>query len=147
MTANLFSNEPSKGDFNYLPVTKRFLDSFYPKKHKPIDTNLVEVHIYLETNNIMTIEEQPNYGLLQLMNDLGGVIGLYLGLAVVSIFEICELLCILGYIAVKRMLGVVNEYEVEEMVNLRQSHFISFRRFPNTEFNHTSRFAIKNGAK
>ena len=104
-------------DLHYSLVAERFLEAL-TKKNKTIDANLVEVHIYLESNNIMTIEEQPNYGMLQLMNDLGGVIGLYLGLAVVSIFEICELLCLLLFIGAKRMLGVVSKYEMEEMVKL-----------------------------
>jgi ABC-type proline/glycine betaine transport system permease subunit len=116
-----------------------------------IQNNLVELHIYLNQNNIQTILEQPAYELSALASDLGGVskksvhlrlrcrsdygmtlisssgfysemmrgiaifpsrahyslvIGLYLGLTVVSAVEIFETVCLLIYVGLMRLRGL-----------------------------------------
>jgi hypothetical protein len=60
--------------------------------------NLVELHIYLESNNIQYILEQHDYEFSQLMSDVGGVIGLYLGIAVVSAIELIESCFLYGFV-------------------------------------------------
>jgi hypothetical protein len=61
--------------------------------------NLVELHIYLESNSIQQIIEEPDYEFSQLLSDLGGVIGLYLGMAVVSALELVESCFLFGLLA------------------------------------------------
>ena len=55
-----------------------------------MEKNLVELHIYLQSNSIQYVREEPDYEFSQLLSDLGGVIGLYLGMAVVSALELLE---------------------------------------------------------
>jgi hypothetical protein len=49
---------------------------------------------------------------------MGGGLGLYLGMAVASLVEMIEMLCLLGYICVKKIFGFVTDVEIEEMVRL-----------------------------
>jgi hypothetical protein len=56
------------------------------------------VHIYLESNNEHYILEQPDYEFATLLSDVGGVIGLYLGMAVVSLVEVLESCALLVYV-------------------------------------------------
>ena len=57
--------------------------------------NLVELLIYLESNTITVITESADYGVSQLLCDLGGVVGLYIGMTIVSFCEVFELLALL----------------------------------------------------
>ncbi len=61
--------------------------------HLYIEQNLVELHVFLKTKDIEYISEEADYELASLFSDLGGVIGLYLGLAVVTILEFGEIAC------------------------------------------------------
>ncbi|XP_054713524.1 amiloride-sensitive sodium channel subunit beta-like [Uloborus diversus] len=54
--------------------------------------NLLRVHLYMEEMIYMSIEERYSYTLPKLLADLGGCLGLYLGVSVVSIIELIELL-------------------------------------------------------
>ncbi|KAF8796905.1 Amiloride-sensitive sodium channel subunit like protein [Argiope bruennichi] len=64
--------------------------------------NLLRVHVFIEEMIYMSIEETYSYTLPKLMADLGGCLGLYLGVSVISIIEFIDLfgstslLCLLG---------------------------------------------------
>jgi hypothetical protein len=62
------------------------------------------------------IVESVDYSLSSLCSDLGGGLGLWLGLAIASLVEIIEMICLLGYICVKRISGFVTDAEIKEMV-------------------------------
>ena len=53
------------------------------------------MHVYLQSNMITYIVESQDYELNQLLGDLGGVVGLYIGMTIVTFFELLELLCLL----------------------------------------------------
>ena len=73
-----------------------------------------EVHVYMQTNMITYIVESPDYPLTQMLGELGGVIGLYIGMTIATLFELLELLCLLVYIFVRRITGYVTEGEMSE---------------------------------
>ncbi|GFU42102.1 uncharacterized protein NPIL_351801 [Nephila pilipes] len=64
--------------------------------------NLLRVHVFVEEMIYMSIEENYSYTLPKLMADLGGCLGLYLGVSVISIIEFIDLfgsatlLCLMG---------------------------------------------------
>ena len=60
-----------------------------------VPKNLAEVHVYMDSNIITYIEERADYEASQLLSDLGGVVGLYVGMTIVSFFELMEMLCLL----------------------------------------------------
>uniref|UniRef100_T1IGW0 Uncharacterized protein n=1 Tax=Strigamia maritima TaxID=126957 RepID=T1IGW0_STRMM len=45
---------------------------------------------YYSTNQIETVRQKLEYQLFSLLCDIGGNLGLYLGLSIISLFEICE---------------------------------------------------------
>ncbi len=73
-----------------------------------ISNNIVELHLYLQTNGIQMTTEVPDYPFANLLSDLGGVIGLYLGMTVISLVEFSELVIFLVYVYIKRAIGCVD---------------------------------------
>lgn len=52
--------------------------------------NLVNVRVFYETFNVDVIEETPDYGLTSFLSDIGGITGLYLGMSLISLYELFE---------------------------------------------------------
>ncbi|GFW96009.1 uncharacterized protein TNCV_957241 [Trichonephila clavipes] len=69
---------------------------------RTVSENLLRVHVFVEEMIYMSIEESYSYTLPKLMADLGGCLGLYLGVSVISIIEFIDLfgsatlLCLMG---------------------------------------------------
>ncbi|KAG8194765.1 hypothetical protein JTE90_026405 [Oedothorax gibbosus] len=53
--------------------------------------NLLRVHLFVEEMTYMSVEEKYSYTLPKLLADLGGCLGLYLGVSVISIMEFVDL--------------------------------------------------------
>jgi uncharacterized membrane protein len=81
-----------------------------------VKRNLVELNVYVQTNLITNIVESQEYELIQLISDLGGVLGLYLGMCIMSAVEMLEMVCLLAYIAWRRMYGAVSTEQYQEVV-------------------------------
>ena len=74
------------------------------------------MHIYLQTNAVEVLAECEDYPLIQLLSDLGGVIGLYLGMTVVALIELGEMLLLLLYIVARRTFNFVTHEEIVRLV-------------------------------
>jgi len=57
-----------------------------------IQEDFTRAEIYYQTMNVVTIKQDPKYTLQSLFGALGGGLSLYLGCAVVMLFEVIELL-------------------------------------------------------
>ena len=53
---------------------------------------VLQVNIFLTSLTYENIQETPAMDVAQLMSNLGGVIGLYLGVSIVAAFEVFELI-------------------------------------------------------
>jgi uncharacterized membrane protein len=84
-----------------------------------VTRNLVELNVYVQTNSITYIVESQDYEFIQMLSDLGGVLGLYLGMCIISAVEMFEMLCLLVYITCRRMYGAVSSQQYEEVVRWR----------------------------
>ncbi|XP_059163592.1 amiloride-sensitive sodium channel subunit gamma-2-like [Physella acuta] len=58
----------------------------------PCRNNFIKLLIYYDDLNYETISEVPDYELFQLLSDVGGTIGLWIGLSLLSLFEVLQLL-------------------------------------------------------
>ncbi|CAH1780635.1 unnamed protein product [Owenia fusiformis] len=68
-----------------------------------IKQNLVRVHVYFETLAVHTIEEVPSYTWDNLLADIGGTMGMFIGISICTAFEIVELLMEIGKLVVGKM--------------------------------------------
>jgi len=57
-----------------------------------IQRDFTRAEIYYQTMNVVTLKQDPKYTLQSLFGALGGGLSLYLGVAVVMLFELIELL-------------------------------------------------------
>ncbi|XP_046366455.2 degenerin-like protein unc-105 [Haliotis rufescens] len=54
--------------------------------------NFAKLNIFFEDLNYEIINEEPDYELTQFVSDVGGTLGLWVGLSVLSVFEVVQLL-------------------------------------------------------
>ena len=54
-----------------------------------LEKNYVEVLVYFETNIVKTETTTFSYGFVALLSDIGGQLGLFIGISVITIFEFC----------------------------------------------------------
>ncbi|XP_069111481.1 amiloride-sensitive sodium channel subunit beta-like [Argopecten irradians] len=64
--------------------------------------NFLRINIYYEDLNFEFLSEEPEYELMNLLSDVGGSLGLFLGASVLSLGEIIELLIELIYFFIKK---------------------------------------------
>ncbi len=86
-------------------VRKNFLKA--TRKLKVLCINykilLLQVNIFLRTKSVQDIAEVEQFTFMSLLSSLGGALSLYLGITLVSIFEVLELL-------VRFLLALFNEF-------------------------------------
>ncbi|XP_035222106.1 degenerin deg-1-like isoform X2 [Stegodyphus dumicola] len=87
----------SRDQWNHLPEALGLLDLPFDDANISdyvnetfFSENLLRVHLFIEEMIYMSVEEEYSYQLPKLMADLGGCLGLYLGVSVISIIEIVE---------------------------------------------------------
>ncbi|KAK2176079.1 hypothetical protein NP493_686g00003 [Ridgeia piscesae] len=66
--------------------------------------NLLKVKVYYEDFNYENIEETPSYSTVNFISDIGGILGLWIGCSVISLFEFLELSMDFGVLAVLRLI-------------------------------------------
>ncbi|CAG0888604.1 unnamed protein product [Darwinula stevensoni] len=67
--------------------------------------DMLKVEIFFRSLNLQVIQEKPKYDLYGLVSNLGGVVGIYLGMCVVMLIEILEFLAFLLYDIIRYFLG------------------------------------------
>ena len=82
----------------YWPVVERFVEHSLIKKDDYVKRNMAEVQVYMHSNQVEVVKEEPDYDFKSLMSDLGGVIGLYIGMAVVGLVELLEFFIMVVYV-------------------------------------------------
>jgi hypothetical protein len=74
---DVMSIHPIHSDkYNYTRLVQLFIDHSIVNKDNYIEKNLVELHVYVESNATQFIEEQVSYNISHLTSDLGGILGL-----------------------------------------------------------------------
>ncbi len=69
-------NESNEHGYDYSRVLDTYVQHELLAKDDYVKKNLVELHVYLESNEITVIEEVEQVGFSALLSDVGGVIGL-----------------------------------------------------------------------
>ena len=63
-----------------------------------ITDNFVRVNVYLSDMEVEVQEQQPSYRLSNLFSDIGGTLGLWVGLSLLTVVELLQLVVKLGFI-------------------------------------------------
>lgn len=84
------------GSCNCLkPCNELLYTTKFDMRYVPNNTNSRSVvKIYYEDMTYERIEENLSYGIVSLLCDIGGNLGLFLGACVISIFEIVEIIAV-----------------------------------------------------
>ncbi|CAI4221198.1 unnamed protein product [Auanema sp. JU1783] len=116
-------------------------------------TNSLLLQVYFETLKYEKYTEKPSYGLSDIVNDLGGQAGLWLGLSVISVVEVCGLLMLIccycvtcGGIRVRPSEIDIDSderikdiKEVEKEIDSREEHDRKIKKKSESEANQSSR--------
>ena len=78
---------------NSLPENKK---SILEKKHGESYTAKVSdfvsrITVYIADNNVLKTSESPDYEAIRLISDIGGQLGLWIGISVMTLFEVLQL--------------------------------------------------------
>ncbi|XP_060077030.1 amiloride-sensitive sodium channel subunit alpha-like [Ylistrum balloti] len=76
-----------------IQLTKKTISCECPD---PCSRNFLKLSVYYEELNFQSIQEQPDIANAQFASDFGGAIGLWIGLSVLSMFEIIYLCGMIG---------------------------------------------------
>lgn len=63
-----------------------------------IRQNLLRLNVYLEDLSVVKYKQMPAYGMEDLVADIGGTLGLWMGVSVLTIMELLELIFRLSYL-------------------------------------------------
>ncbi|OAF69755.1 Amiloride-sensitive sodium channel subunit gamma [Intoshia linei] len=74
-------------------------------------SNIMEVKVYYQEFNYETIVELPEYQIFQLISDLGGILGLYIGFSLLTIFEFLELMMDMLYVMASRPCNKISDVQ------------------------------------
>ncbi|CAG5134505.1 unnamed protein product, partial [Candidula unifasciata] len=73
------------------------------KSSAAVTEEFIKLNIYYEDLNFEKYEEAADYELTQFLSDVGGTIGLYIGLSVLGIFELLHLVAdIFNYLCCRK---------------------------------------------
>ena len=85
-----FLNQPEKH--------KMFIDYFGVRKHDYSQRfnamqDFARLNVYIADSNVVKTEESEDYGRNQMVSDIGGQLGLWVGISLITLAEVLELLC------------------------------------------------------
>ena len=63
-----------------------------------ITDNFVRVNVYLSDMEVEVQEQQPSYRLSNLFSDIGGTLGLWVGLSLLTVVELIQLVVKFGFL-------------------------------------------------
>ena len=96
---------------------------------KLYDMYIFRVEVYFETLSYEMVREQPQYGWEHLLSNIGGALGLWLGLSIITVFEFCELIFDLHRIIISsRYKKRQNERKRIFTLNYRQRNAASLKQ-------------------
>ena len=64
---------------------------FLDKCHKVVEANFLSLAVFFESTTVTVIKEVPKYTPDSLLSSLGGALSLYLGISIISMFELLQL--------------------------------------------------------
>ncbi|XP_071794566.1 acid-sensing ion channel 1-like [Asterias amurensis] len=73
--------------------------SLIEKEDKFVEENLLRVNVYFDQLEYEDIYQDPAYDVTSLLGDLGGNVGLWIGVSVLTMFEFLELVLDIAYLA------------------------------------------------
>ncbi|GFS66341.1 acid-sensing ion channel 4-B [Nephila pilipes] len=94
---------PAASDGNYSGQG----DGQMPFDLKYIRSNFLRVHVFIQEMNYLSVKDVPAYSTSQLFADLGGCLGLYIGVSLLTILEVFELFKSIFFIIRKKILSKV----------------------------------------
>ncbi|KAL9986121.1 hypothetical protein ACROYT_G000204 [Oculina patagonica] len=104
-----FAAWPSKGFepfyIDRLETQNKYLD-FLENQNSSfsgLSSNVLKLNIFYEELNYESITEERSYELANFVSDLGGSLGLWIGMSVLSFAEVFELLLLIGYALLRKL--------------------------------------------
>eukprot|EP00090_Calanus_glacialis_P004580 TRINITY_DN13435_c1_g1_i1.p1 TRINITY_DN13435_c1_g1~~TRINITY_DN13435_c1_g1_i1.p1 ORF type:complete len:302 (-),score=83.60 TRINITY_DN13435_c1_g1_i1:31-864(-) len=98
---------------------------------KTIQQDFTRVEVYYQTLNIQSIVQTEKYDLQSLFGSLGGALSLYLGCAVVMLFELVELIIDIGMRLWRNQKKNKVDEKNENVENAIEKSFERFEKFEN----------------
>ena len=69
-------------------MAKGVVDAYYHQTDVYVEKDLARLHVYYEELSVEVVEEHVAYPFIKMIADMGGIIGLYLGISIGTLFEV-----------------------------------------------------------
>ena len=87
---------------NLSPAKKLLLRRMHGDNYSTVMGQMARLNVYISDNNIIKTSESPDYEATRLISDIGGQLGLWIGISVMTLFEVIQLLAdVLRYLTAK----------------------------------------------
>ena len=107
---NFYSNEIMQNCKEYCPLeceTKSYLTQISSANKFTKNTdNITRIRIYFRTLKHTLITQEPYMKLNYLVSNIGGILGLFIGISFVTLFELAEIIFELGYVCAKKKFAI-----------------------------------------
>ncbi|XP_078662477.1 uncharacterized protein LOC144906232 [Branchiostoma floridae x Branchiostoma belcheri] len=95
---NIWMSSSTWPSDNYLPYVLQNIHSRTRAKNLPrtaeeVKQNLVRLHVYFQELTFEEIREHEGYLFEELLSGIGGLLGLYIGISVITVFEVLQFGC------------------------------------------------------
>ena len=103
---------------NASSYRRHFLENFYLNKSHQTSVlqELTKVNIYFKETTITVVEEHPELLVFDLVSNMGGILGLFAGISLLSMCEIIQFICELA-IELGRKANFMVKNRVRQEVN------------------------------
>ncbi|EDO37655.1 predicted protein [Nematostella vectensis] len=81
-------------NYSTINISSQDLKS-YSGNEEQISANLLSLRIFFEEHNYETIEQRKSYELIDFLSDIGGQMGMFVGLSILTCAELIELLALI----------------------------------------------------
>ena len=84
------------------------------KSQKEIMSNFIKVTLYYQSRSVTVTSQIKVYSAPNVLSQVGGLMGLYMGLSVISLFEICSLLFSILHVLLSKGKNKISKYDIRD---------------------------------
>ena len=92
---DVFYVEEFRQRFENTPKNQTIMEYFNDTNRESTMKDFARLNVYIADSNVIKTQETPDYTPNQLVSDIGGQLGIWVGISVITLTEVMEMICML----------------------------------------------------